>query len=1063
MKKQFLAALLLLTASLSAAQSKDFIIQDSNQNQILVGNGSTQNVEIPSGNLTLGDNSNISNFFNQTACGDSEAVKTIYPNGSYLCTSISTTTEAENLSETLAAGNVANQSIKFEANDISSGRPYINTTQTLDGRDIIINGEDVPNGNAGNVEIFGGDASSSPGGDYGGNIVLNGGQGDEVDGDITLGNSNTNAIGIGTNSPDEWVDIEGGNLDISGNNITGIGNISGFFDQTACADDEAIKTIYPNGSYSCNPLSQTTEAEGLNETLAAGNTANTTIDLDGNKIDNVGELNVSNSSSGTKIAEFKESGVDLYQPLSIDSSGGLSVANGVTLTDSTSNTIESYSTMYLSTSSGSPTDIVLNPTGVTGVESNLDMAGNNITNCDYINGFECDSLGVSQDLAQTLSAGNKAGDNNINMTGNNITDVRKIEFEDAGGDILNVDRLSLAQGDTNYKLRVGGQKFLDDGFEDGTLSPFSNTGGVDWTVNDTSEFGDYSARAGSAGSKQTSELSVDVSDGDKVVFRYKYSKDSKDAFFDDGTETYSLPETGGKWIMIGYEVPPGSKTLSWKGSSAGSGEFKIDNVRVFNTTEEAVSIYGSLTMNTGDIKEVDRIQTVQGVEVGAGSNATNVFQTAVGRRASATAYEATAYGYNSSASGVGAIAIGTKSSASDGVAIGDESSASGGIAFGFESSASGVNSVALGDYSSASADGAVALGSDSVADESNTVEIGSSSQNYDLTLHGATVSDEEQDVTIGDDVDVTGSSGIEVTNGNVVLSSGSSWIGNSNSQNDPNIEFEGTKMEFTGADRYCLNEGSCNFGGSAAPVQVGSAANISGDLNVGGSNGIQVDSGPVELEGSGEKITFTAGDGTQVDLLAVETNSSAGNYGLQASQLEVSNGFIHADPNSDAEVGLAYRNPVGFQSTFKIRDKSAGRIELELNDDLKVPQGGLVVGSNTGTGISSGDINASEIFYDTMTAKSPVVQCSQGSDWCEVSIPENQSSFFVKKGESFDKDRPRETAEEVVETDVETVKELETLREENERQEEKIESLNETVEGLKAVVCEDSPGAEVCR
>jgi hypothetical protein len=56
---------------------------------------------------------NITNFFDQDKCGSDEAVKTVYPNGSYACNSISSDQTVENLSETLAAGNVANQTIEF--------------------------------------------------------------------------------------------------------------------------------------------------------------------------------------------------------------------------------------------------------------------------------------------------------------------------------------------------------------------------------------------------------------------------------------------------------------------------------------------------------------------------------------------------------------------------------------------------------------------------------------------------------------------------------------------------------------------------------------------------------------------------------------------------------------------------------------------------------------------------------------------------------------------------------------------------------------------------------------
>lgn len=78
----------------------------------------------------------IDNFFAQGECQSNEAIKTIYPNGSYACNQLSTTTEAENLSETLAAGNVANQSIEFDSStgvQLGDG-----TTSTASNSDIAI-------------------------------------------------------------------------------------------------------------------------------------------------------------------------------------------------------------------------------------------------------------------------------------------------------------------------------------------------------------------------------------------------------------------------------------------------------------------------------------------------------------------------------------------------------------------------------------------------------------------------------------------------------------------------------------------------------------------------------------------------------------------------------------------------------------------------------------------------------------------------------------------------------------------------------------------------------------
>jgi len=79
-------------------------------------------------------------------------------------------------------------------------------------------------------------------------------------------------------------------------------------------------------------------------------------------------------------AYFTDENIIFNRPLSINTSGPLSVSQGIDLTDPTSNTIDSYSPLYIKTSSGTAADIVLQPTGVVGLQANLDMGGYNIIN-----------------------------------------------------------------------------------------------------------------------------------------------------------------------------------------------------------------------------------------------------------------------------------------------------------------------------------------------------------------------------------------------------------------------------------------------------------------------------------------------------------------------------------------------------------------------------------------------------------------------------------------------------------------------------------------------------------
>lgn len=162
----------------------------------------------------------------------------------------------------------------------------------------------------------------------------------------------------------------------------------------------------------------------------------------------------------------------------------------------------------------------------------------------------------------------------------------------------------------------------------------------------------------------------------------------------------------------------------------------------------------------------------------------------------------------------------------------------------------------------------------------------------------------------------------------------------------------------------------------------------------------------------------------------------------------------NASANGAVAVGNHSVAPNPFEATFGALD---GTNELDVNVTGNVTvHDRLTIGNNSLSGMAEGDLNVSTLFYDKTVAKSPVVQCSQGSDWCHVVIPERQDSFYVEKGAGFDKDRPRATAAKVVNASaVEAWQELKEVRAENRRQDRQIEQLT-------ALVCQDHPNASAC-
>lgn len=74
----------------------------------------------------------------------------------------------------------------------------------------------------------------------------------------------------------------GGNLNMNGNDI------KNFFG-SACGENQAVKSVYANGTYNCGQA-----GGGLSTVLSINNTADRNINVDGNQLNNVGKLDASN-------------------------------------------------------------------------------------------------------------------------------------------------------------------------------------------------------------------------------------------------------------------------------------------------------------------------------------------------------------------------------------------------------------------------------------------------------------------------------------------------------------------------------------------------------------------------------------------------------------------------------------------------------------------------------------------------------------------------------------------------------------------------------------------------
>ncbi len=107
--------------------------------------------------------------------------------------------------------------------------------------------------------------------------------------------------------------------------------------------------------------------------------------------------------------------------------------------------------------------------------------------------------------------------------------------------------------------------------------------------------------------------------------------------------------------------------------------------------------------------------------------------------------------------------------------------------------------------------------------------------------------------------------------------------------------------------------------------------------------------------------------------------------------------------STDGFMFLNDENKINFGSSQPTTIDEQGFAWIDTDDgnaqfvDTNVSR--LVTGSNTYNGLSAGDINVSTVFYDTLTAKSPMFMCSD--DWCSVSFPKFQKTLWLQKNDNY--------------------------------------------------------------
>lgn len=270
-------------------------------------------LEFTNTSLDMGNNS-ILNFFNQSQCGGDSVLQQVYPNGSYKCTPVDTLSGAENLSETLSAGNIANTSIIFSQginignSQTSSSKPSgvaigkNSSSSSDDSRRAAttVGSDSNATGRASTAVGQSAGAIENYSTAYGGysnatdefSVSLGYGSEASAKGSVAIGpkaqavNPYQTTIGNLRNQRQN-LNVTG-NLSIAGSNIrftSDQSNITNFFNPDQCGADQAIKKIYSNGSYICLDVVAVSGDENLSETLAQGNsTGEYNIDMNSNNL-----------------------------------------------------------------------------------------------------------------------------------------------------------------------------------------------------------------------------------------------------------------------------------------------------------------------------------------------------------------------------------------------------------------------------------------------------------------------------------------------------------------------------------------------------------------------------------------------------------------------------------------------------------------------------------------------------------------------------------------------------------------------------------------------------------
>ncbi|MFO7793892.1 MAG: hypothetical protein R6V35_02845 [Candidatus Nanohaloarchaea archaeon] len=717
-------------------------------------------------------------------------------------------------------------------------------------------------------------------------------------------------------------------------------NIQGF-PLSSCSGDQAATGINDDGTVQCSSIDGSTS--GLSDVLEVDNTANQSIDLGNNDLNEVGNVELRQPQAGDPVMSYRmQEGDDYGAYLEYDSQfDGDTNDNRVVI--GTENDGNEYDVISAERDNGlmfahRPLDMQTNPISFDNTQIKI---GDNIDN----QGDSSIAMGDDVYVGHQNSIGigrNVSVNNNVDFAGSAVAighsaQTSANEAVAIGSDAYAANKDTIALGEGAEALQNEGVA-ISAATSDGQFS-FALGYGAETSADQAYALGKNASASGSDAYALGED--ADASNADAYAIGDEASASGNDAYALG--DTASASGTGS--FAFGMDAISDQDYTARFGSNATP--YDVDVTGDLNVDGEltGVSTGGGSASGLSEVLEENNVanQTIEfedniqigdedtGTEFDAiaiGKNATvedkimgNTFSIAIGEDTDVNSYS-TAVGWSAEAEDYSAVFGRNSKVASYAAAFGEESQAtsSQASAFGYYSKATGSYASALGSYTDATAEGSVAIGYHANAPNSYEATLGNlQGQELDLNVTGnATV---HQDADVQGDLNVGGELTGVSTGGapeglSETLAAGN--VANQSIEFSNGIEIGESTTESPNTDDIAIGNGAGAVGTSSNPsIAIGSGVEAfdAARVSIGGNT---------DAPGSGG----TGGTEIGIDSVAGTDASAFGSSAVSSGQSSVSLGALsEASAEGSVAIGEYANAPNSYEATFG----NLNGEELDLN------------------------------------------------------------------------------------------------------------------------------------